>query len=355
MKNKVLGMILAVAMTAGIVSGCGGTTASSDANADSAGTVETSASAGVSDEAAKETSEAAKKTDDKQLFIGVTFPTVANDFAVALRDGTINALEAAGCKVQFDSADGDVTAQANQVENDITLGCDAIVVWPVNGDGIASTVKNAVDAGVEVLGFANAIPTATANNVAATDGDMGKALAQMAGDWIDQTYADAGDGDVTVLCITASNTPQAIERSDAMKTIQDNSKVKMITADVDWDSPDQSRQLVENQLLANPDIDVILTPGNTPGIAANNYVMSSSSPIKDKSKFAVFTVDETEEVTSAIKASENNEAVLRGTISMGSIDNTINQLMKSVQPFIDGGDMADVKGDATVVTADTLK
>ena len=55
MKNKVLGMILAVAMTAGIVSGCGSTTASSDANADSAGTVETSAAAAVSDEAAKET------------------------------------------------------------------------------------------------------------------------------------------------------------------------------------------------------------------------------------------------------------------------------------------------------------
>lgn len=362
MKKRIISIVAAAAMAATLLAGCGSSAASSAATASAAAstaadkTASSAASAAASTADAAVSAAAAASGSTRNLLIGLTTPTQANDFAVALISGLTKALEDKGCKVQYDSADGDVTKQVNQVENDITLGCNAIIVWPVNGDGISSTVQKAVAAGIPVLAFANDIPGASASNVAASDGEMGTAVAEMANDWINKTYADATDGSVKVLCITASNTPEAIQRSEGMQSLSTlNKKVNLITADVDWDSPDQSRQLVENQLLANPDINVILTPGNTVGIAANSYVMSASSPVSDKSKFAVFTVDETEEVTSAIKSSETNEAVLRGTVSMGSIDNTVNQLMKSMQPFIDGGDIANIKGEAIKVTPDTLK
>ena len=88
------------------------------------------------------------------LTIGMTIPAVSSDFMVALSDILRGYLEGQGHKVQFDSADGDVNKQIIQVENDIQMGCDALVIWPVNGEGMANVVQQAVDQGIPVLAFA---------------------------------------------------------------------------------------------------------------------------------------------------------------------------------------------------------
>ena len=289
------------------------------------------------------------------LTIGMTIPAVSSDFMVALSDILRGYLEGQGHKVQFDSADGDVNKQIIQVENDIQMGCDALVIWPVNGEGMANVVQQAVDQGIPVLAFANAIPTATANQVAADDYEMGYAEAELANDWIDATFADAGDGEVKVFVITASNTPQAVQRSEGMQQIAElNSKVEMITSDVDWDSPSGSSALVENTLMTNPDIKVILTPGGTVGVAANNFVMSANANVENKDEFAVFTVDETEEIDSAIVNSADGGAVLRGTVSMGTLDDTLADFTKAMQPYLDGGEMQEVNGQAFKLTPESL-
>ena len=326
MKKQIVSAVLTAAMTMSLMAG----TAVS-VNADEAG---------------------AKREGIK---IGMTVPSVSNDFMVALTGMLQGYLTEQGYEVQFDSADGDVTKQQNQIENDIQMGCDALVVWPVNGEGLSNIVTQAVDQGIQVLAFANAIPGATANQVAADDKEMGTAQAELASDWIDEAFPDAKDGEVKVFVITSSNTPQAVDRSEGMLTIGDlNSKVNVITTDVDWDSPNATSSLVENTLMTDPDIKVIMTPGGTPGVMANNFVMSANSNVEDKAHFAIFTVDETEEIDAAIVASANDEAVLRGTISMGTLDDTINDFAKAIQPYLDGGDMQQVDGTAFKVTADTL-
>ena len=325
MKKKLVSVLLASAMTMSLAAGA--------------------ASAVSADETEKR----------EGLKIGMTVPTVGNDFAVALTGMRQDYLTDQGYEVQFDAADGDVTNQQNQVENDIQMGCDALVIWPVNGEGMSAVVTSAVEQGIPVLAFANDIPGASASQIAADDGEMGAAQAELASDWIDETFPDAGDGEIKVFVITASNTPQALDRSEGMQTIAElNSKVDMITADVDWDSPSDSSSLVENTLMTNPDIKVIMTPGGTVGVMANNFVMSANSNVEDKANFAIFTVDETEEIDAAILASDSDESVLRGTVSMGTLEDTLNDFAKAIQPYLDGGEMQKVDGQAFKLTPDSL-
>jgi len=61
-----------------------------------------------------------------------------------------------------------------------------------------------------------------------------------------------------------------------------------------------------------------------------------------------------EEIDAAIKASENNEAVLRGTISMGTLQDTINDFAKAIQPYLDGGEMQMVDGTAFKLTPESF-
>ena len=140
-----------------------------------------------------------------------------------------------------------------------------------------------------------------------------------------------------------------------MKKIAEmNSKVNMITADVDWDSPSGSSSLVENTLMTNPDIKVIMTPGSTVGVAANNFAMSGNAMIDNRDEFAVFSVDETEEIDAAVAASAEGGSVFRGTISMGTFADTIADFAKAVQPYLDGGTFEEVNGSAFKVTPESL-
>jgi ribose transport system substrate-binding protein len=304
---------------------------------------------------------ASTNTGSSDLFgkgkkVGITVPSVGNDFTLNLSKMMQAALTKVGCIVQFDSAESDVTKQIQQIENDVTMGCKVLIVWATNGEGVSSACKAAEKQGVTVLAFANEIPGASCSMISASDKDMGEYCVKMTSDWIDKTYADAGNKKVKVLVLTSSVIPEAVTRSKALNTLSKNSKVKIITEEVaDWNSSDQARTMTENTMLANPDISVIVAANGAMAKGAESYVMSNASSIKDISKFGIFCVDEDQEIDTKIKDSVNNKSVLRGTISMGTMDATIKDMMTAVTPLIKGEEPKDVHGSAYVVTPDALK
>lgn len=370
MKKKVLGLMLGVSMIISMVAGCGnssGNTASTGADTgaakESQSSVATEADNADTQASVEDTAQAVADTVEEMLEangegkkVGITVPSIGNDFVLALSNAMQDAIEATGAQVQFDSAESDVTKQISQIENDITMGCNILVVWAVNGDGVANACQHAVDQGIPVLAFANEISTASCSMISASDADMGTACSEIASEWIDENFADASDGEVSVLVLTASTIPEATLRSDAiLEKIKENSKVSIIEAEVpDWNDTGAARTLAENTMLANPGIDVIIAANGASGLGAESFVMSTSSPVEDKSKFAIFCVDETDEIVSKIASSVNDESVLRGTISMGSIDDTIGDLMKAMTPLLNDQEPVDVNGAAAKVTPDTV-
>ena len=363
MKKKIFSLVLCLILLVSVMSGCGnGNGGSKDTAAPGTKAPETQApeTQGSIKDTAQSVADAVTDTlggNAAGKKVGITVPSVGNDFVLALTGAMQEAVKEAGCEVQFDSAESNVTTQISQIENDITMGCDILVVWAVNGDGVSNACKKAVDQGIPVLAFANEIPDASCSMISASDGDMGTACAEIATDWIEKNFADAGDGEVKVFVMTASTIPEAVVRSDGiLNKIKECSKVSVIEAEVpDWNDTGAARSLAENTLLANPDIDVIICANGASGLGSESFVMSAGSPVEDKSKFAIFCVDETEEITAKIAASVNNESVLRGTISMGSIQDTIGDFMKAMTPLLNDEAPMDVNGSAAKVTPDTLK
>ena len=349
--RKIFSIILAIAVAFTMLTGCSKQKTEEPAanNGDSAAVTQ------AADQITEAVTEATEGSAEGKT-VGITMPSIGNDFMLALSQVLQGALEAQGCKVQVDSAENDVTTQLTQIENFTTMGCDVIVVWAVNGDGVASACKSAIDAGIPVLAFAYEIPGATTSVISATEESMAAQCVAMTSDWIDKTFADAGDGEVNVFVMTSSTVPQSVTRSDGLKKIAENKKVNLITAEVeDQDNTDAARTLIENTMLSNPDIDVVMAVNGTCAIGIESFISSSSSPVQDKSKFGIFCIDETEEIVAKIKASETNESVLRGTISMGTLDDTVNDFMKGITPLITGQTPLErVDGQAFVITPETL-
>lgn len=122
--------LAAVASAALLLSACGVAT-SSDTGSDSSST----------DPVASE----------EQLTIGFAQATQQSPFYVALGDGVRAAAEAAGAELIYVDANGDIAKQNNDIEDLITQGVDAILINPVDPQGIAPSMASAKAAGIPVI------------------------------------------------------------------------------------------------------------------------------------------------------------------------------------------------------------
>lgn len=348
MKKKVLSVLLTVAMAATLLAGCGNgkadqaeAPAETQQEAPEAEAPEAEAPEAEAPEAEAPEAEAPaegevdmSKAQGKK--VGMTVPTLQSDFINYLTQALQAAVAELGAELQVDSCDGDVTRQIEQMENYVTMGMDCIVAFPINGEALGVAAKNAVDQGVPVFAFAMEVPNVTTAMISAEEAVMGAACGEMASNWINENYADAADGSVKVYVVRGTTSPEITERSNAIvEELKKNSKIQLVEEECENEnSQDVARRLVENQFNANPDINVIVCCNGESSLGANSFIMSADSPVKDLSKFAIFAVDETQEIDQKIKESIENKSALRGTISMGSIADTVHDFMIGMVPIL---------------------
>lgn len=148
MKRKLFATMLAGAMAASMITGCG--------SSDKGGETEAPKT-----EAAGDTTAAAEGGEDAgdagaagggQL-IGVAMPT--KDLQRWNQDGSnMKAeLEAAGYQVDLQYASNDVQTQVSQVENMISNGCELLVIASIDGSSLGEPLSQAKEAGIPVISY----------------------------------------------------------------------------------------------------------------------------------------------------------------------------------------------------------
>lgn len=149
MKKKLVSMVLATAMVASTLVGCGSSSDSAETAApaeDSAATEE----AAADDSAATEDTAAAESNGTK---VGVSMPT--KDLQRWNQDGAnMQAeLEAAGYEVDLQYASNDVQTQVSQVENMISSGADVLVIAAIEGSSLGEALDMAKSANIPVIAY----------------------------------------------------------------------------------------------------------------------------------------------------------------------------------------------------------
>ncbi|MFV0240110.1 MAG: multiple monosaccharide ABC transporter substrate-binding protein [Lacrimispora sphenoides] len=150
MKRKFLAAAMALALTAGMLSGCGSSKSSAPENK------ETQTTAAATTEAAKaeETkAEETKATKGNGTLVGVAMPT--KDLQRWNQDGTNmkKELEDAGYKVDLQYASNDVQTQVSQVENMISNGCQILVIASIDGSSLGEPLSQAKAMGIPVISY----------------------------------------------------------------------------------------------------------------------------------------------------------------------------------------------------------
>ncbi len=142
MKKKLLSILLATAMIASVLAGCG----AKEEAAAPAEKAEEAAPAEKAEEAAPAAAENGKK-------VGVAMPTQSSERWINDGSNMKKQLEALGYEVDLQYAEDDVQAQVSQIENMIAAGVDCLVIASIDSSALVNVEKQAFDAGIPVIAY----------------------------------------------------------------------------------------------------------------------------------------------------------------------------------------------------------
>jgi putative multiple sugar transport system substrate-binding protein len=150
MKRKFLAAAMALALTAGMLSGCSSSTGSAPENKE---TQTTAAATTEATKAAEIKAEETKATTGTGTLVGVAMPT--KDLQRWNQDGSNmkKELEDAGYKVDLQYASNDVQTQVSQVENMISNGCQILVIASIDGSSLGEPLSQAKAMGIPVISY----------------------------------------------------------------------------------------------------------------------------------------------------------------------------------------------------------
>ncbi|MDR7815025.1 multiple monosaccharide ABC transporter substrate-binding protein [Lacrimispora sp.] len=150
MKRKFLAAAMALALTAGMLSGCGSSKSSAPENKE---TQTTAAATTEAAKAAETKAEETKATKGSGTLVGVAMPT--KDLQRWNQDGSNmkKELEDAGYKVDLQYASNDVQTQVSQVENMVSNGCQILVIASIDGSSLGEPLSQAKAMGIPVISY----------------------------------------------------------------------------------------------------------------------------------------------------------------------------------------------------------
>lgn len=181
--------------------------------------------------------------------------TADNEYFSEVADGAKAFCDENGITFNYVGADYDAEMQYTQFENWIASGVNAIICCPVDPISIAEITVKAREAGIVVIGQAQAIAGANGNSVV-DDYAYGVALGDAAAQWINKYLAD--EELVEVVLLTLDHQEQVKLRGDGMEnTITSLCPNAKIVYRQKAESSEEAMKVVETALTSNPNIKVI--------------------------------------------------------------------------------------------------
>lgn len=145
---KTLALLLAVIMVIGVFAACQNTTPADTSTAPSDSTEPSETTESTEPTETTESTEPTESTDSEARSIVFCHKALDYYAYVAMEQAMKKAAEDRGWKFQSTVAEQDAATQTNHVTNAIAQSPDAIIVDPVDSDGIVDSLENAQEAGI---------------------------------------------------------------------------------------------------------------------------------------------------------------------------------------------------------------
>jgi len=295
---------------------------------------------------------------DEEMYLGVSFPSLANAFFTTTSDQIEAKCKEEGVRVEIVSCEGDISLQIEQLENFATMGVTHVVVNSLDLSSIQDTMKKLREEGIHVYYFGT-IPSDidSYDSCSALDqAAVGDLQAQAAADWIEKTYPDAKEGSIEVAAIISTANQDMIDRSEAMQKLEKyTSKAKVVvTYDVigKTDMNTSTQEYVDILFSEHPDVKAIMTVDVNCGLGANEAIMRISSI--NAEEIGVFSADFDDAMAFQIFQSTEGKSVLRSAVKLFKEDDNGKAILDVLQGRVDLDENKCFYGESLLITVDNL-
>lgn len=317
-------VVMVTACIAGSLVGCSGSspasTSASDApavsiapesTADSSTSVAPSASAAV-DELTKKL----ETIPDDDLYIGISLTTMADEYMITFAENFKAYADPRGIKYEIQGADSSAITQISQIENMLTQGINTLFLWAVERESVKDVMSKAKESGVYVISGSSGLLEAGVADcwVGVSQWNYGYGATEMASDWINEHYPDAGDKSVEVCVFSNPSSSAFTERQMALLEIEKlNSKAKVVdeyNLAGETNLQAKCQEYAEIMITNHPDVKIIICHSSSFALAVDEVLMRSTN--LDTSDVAIFAIDYLEAAANAIINSETGSSCIRG-------------------------------------------
>lgn len=198
---------------------------------------------------------------DDEITIGASLLTASHPFQVAIKEAIEKEAGDQNVKVDVAIANQDLNRQISSIEDFINKGVDAIILTPVDSDGIKGVLMKAKEANIPVITVDVKANGVEVDSHIATDNYIGGMIAAEA-----MAKYIGGEGEVGL--ITYPEVQSVRDRIDGFKeNTKSHSGLKIIT-ELPGRTREEAKTASEDMLTANPLLKGIFGFGDDMAIAA---------------------------------------------------------------------------------------
>ncbi|CAA9430193.1 MAG: Inositol transport system sugar-binding protein [uncultured Quadrisphaera sp.] len=254
------------------------------------------------------TAGAAEEGGEAPLRVGVSVYDQSS-FITAGQEGMEAYAEAEGIELLWNSASLDVATQANQVDQYISAGVDAIIVVPVQADSLAPQVAAAKEAGIPLVPVNAALDSEDiAGNVQPDDVAAGAAEMQMMVDEL------GGQGGIVVLQGPLGQSGQLDRQEGIDSVLAENPGITVLAQDTANWKRDEAVNKTKNWISAfGDDIKGVVAQNDDMGLGALQAFKEAGKTVP------IVGIDGIEDGLNAVKSGEFIGTMLQnGTVELSA-------------------------------------
>ena len=146
--------------------------------------------------------------------IGITIQSLQNAYWAGVMTALGEILEAAGAEYTIVGCNDSSATQIGQIENFVSAGCDLIMVHPSDANAVEDACAEARNFGIKVMCWDDPMENTDANWILSNT-DLGIAIGELAGDFINEHFTT--DKKAEVVVIGYPQTVILLERANGIK------------------------------------------------------------------------------------------------------------------------------------------
>ena len=184
--------------------------------------------------------------------IGITIQSLENAYWAGVMTALQEQLDELGANTTIVACGGSSATQIGQVENFISSGCDLIMIHPSDAAAVEDVAKEAQDAGIKVMCWDDPM-TNTDGNWILNNTDLGIAIGELTGEFINEHYDEDNKAQVTVIGYPQTTILKEREEGilEGMANVADG-KYEVIANQAAIDA-NAAQTAMETILIAHPD------------------------------------------------------------------------------------------------------